>query len=281
VAIDQTTRTIDALPDAAGPAIENEIPTYRAISARAIFSVACGLLSVCTFAHPLFYAFAILAIGFGISAHRTIRHFPDMLTGQRLASAGIGLGLIFGLSAGTITTVQYYMRTKQASLFATKFAKVLESADKSQILWYSSHPELRKDKTGADLLKELDSKPKERQMMESSMGPQAKMNKLMDRIKSAEGPTTVRFVSIETVGDETGHGIEMQIIATALYEVEGPPSKKFPEGKQFVLAVLKARPKGREYEWWSETILFPYVPASFVPVEKPVGEGHGEGGHSH
>ena len=149
MAIDQKTRTTEAEHDTAGPAIENEIPTYRAISAQAVFSVACGVLSVCTFAHPLFYVFAILAIGLGIWAHRTIRQFPDMLTGQRLASAGIGLGLIFGLSTATITTVQYYVRTRQATLFATKFAKVLESGDKSQIMWWSSHPELRKDKTGA------------------------------------------------------------------------------------------------------------------------------------
>jgi hypothetical protein len=280
VAIEKT-GTIDTEPDTGGPAIENEIPTYRAISGRAIFSVACGVLSVCTFAHPLFYVFAILAIGLGIWAHRGIRQFPDMLTGQRLASTGIVLGLMFGLSAATITTVQYYVRTRQATLFASKFAKVLESGDKSQIYWYSSHPEVRKDKTGADIIKELDAKPKDRQMMESSMSPLAKANTLIERIKSAPGPTSVRFVDIETSGNDTGHGTELQIYATALYEIVGPPSKKYPEEKQFALAILKARPNGREYEWWSETMVFPYTPATYVPVENPAGDGHGEGGHSH
>jgi hypothetical protein len=78
-----------------------------------------------------------------------------------------------------------------------------------------------------------------------------------------------------------GYGIALQIYATALFEVVGQPSKKYPEEKQFALAVLKARPVGREYEWWSETVVFPYVPATYVPVVKPAGEGHGEGGHSH
>ena len=281
MAIDQKTRTIEAEPGAVGPAIENEIPTYRAISGRAIFSVACGVLSVCSFAHWVFYVFAILAIGLGIWAHRTIRQFPDMFTGQRLASAGIGLGLIFGLSAATITTVQSYVRARQATLFATKFAKILESGDKGQILWYSSHPELRKDKTGEDILKELESKPKDRQMMESAMGPMAKLNMLIDRIKSSEGPTSVRFVDIEASGDEAGAGRNATFRDGGFYEIVGPPSKKYPDEKQFALAVLKARSKGREYEWWSETMMFPYVPATYVPVVKPVGEGHGEGGHSH
>ena len=46
MATDQKTSTIDAESEVAGPAIENEMPTYRAISARAVVSVACGALSV-------------------------------------------------------------------------------------------------------------------------------------------------------------------------------------------------------------------------------------------
>jgi hypothetical protein len=280
VATDQKSRTIDTEREPAGSVIDNEIPTYRAISGRAIFSVACGVLSVCSFAHPFFYIFAILAVGFGIWAHRSIQRFPDMLTGSRLASAGIGLGLIFGLSAGTVATVQTYVRTRQASLFATKFAKVLETADKSQILWYNAHPEMRKDKTGADIIKDMEARPKEKQMLQASSGPLAQLNALQDRLASSKGQE-VHFIRIEHVGDDVGHGLEMQIFATALYEIVGPASKKFPEEKQHALAILKARPNGREYEWWTETVVFPYMPASYVPEVKPASDGHGEGGHSH
>ena len=112
MATDQKISTIDTEPVASGPVIENEIPTYRAISARAIFSVAFGVLSACTLAHPFFYVFAILAIGFGIWAHLKIQQFPDMLTGQGLANVGIGLGLVFGLASGTFSTVQYFVQVQ-------------------------------------------------------------------------------------------------------------------------------------------------------------------------
>ena len=66
---DQETRTIAAESDETGSPIENEIPTYRAISALVILALACGVVSVCCFANPLFYAFSILAVGLGIWAH--------------------------------------------------------------------------------------------------------------------------------------------------------------------------------------------------------------------
>ena len=81
MATDQKTSITVADSENAGSVIENELPTYRAISATAISSVVCGVLSVCSFAHPVFYVFSILAIGLGIMAHRAIRRYPDMLTG--------------------------------------------------------------------------------------------------------------------------------------------------------------------------------------------------------
>jgi hypothetical protein len=203
-----------------------------------------------------------------------------MLTGQRLATAGIALGVMFGAASLTITTVQYLVRSRQATLFATKYATVLESGDLSSMLWYNSHPETRKDKTAADIARELETKPKERQMMEASVGPFAQLLKLHERIATSKGQK-VRFVEIEHVGDDEGHGLEMQIFATALFEITGPPSKKFPAEKQYALAVLKARPKGRQYEWWSENVMFPYTPASYIVPDKPVGDSHGEAGHAH
>ena len=38
----------------------------------------------------------------GMLAHRTIRRYPDMLTGHGLANAGIALGLIFGLGSANV-----------------------------------------------------------------------------------------------------------------------------------------------------------------------------------
>ena len=94
--------------------IENELPTYRAISNLAIFSLVCGALAIFSFAHPFFYLAAILAVVLGMLAHRAIRQYPDMLTGHGIANAGIALGLIFGLGCGTYTTVQTFVRTRMA-----------------------------------------------------------------------------------------------------------------------------------------------------------------------
>jgi hypothetical protein len=274
VLTDQETRTIAAESDETGSPIENEIPTYRAISAPAILALACGVVSVCCFAHPLFYAFSILAVGLGISAHRTIRRFPDMLTGQRLASAGIGLGLAFGLSAFTFATVQSIVRSRNAALFSAQYAKVIETGDMGQLLWYHAHPDSRKDKTGADMLKEFDSMPQDRKRMGMTMGPMAALNKLTERIKSSKGQK-VRFVKIEGVGDDEGRAAEVQIYALALFEIEGPASKSFPDEKQSALAVLKARPKGRQFEWWADSVIFPYTPSTYVKPDAPVDDGHG------
>ena len=86
-----------------------------------------------------FIVFSILAIGFGIWAQQKIKQLPDILTGQKLANLGIGLGLVFGLASGTFSTVQYMVRHKQATSFATKYTEVLERGDMGEMLWYNAH----------------------------------------------------------------------------------------------------------------------------------------------
>ena len=97
----------------AGSVIENELPTYRAISPRAVFSLICGILALFSLAHPFFYVFAVLAVVLGLSADRNIQRYPDMLTGRGLAKAGAAMGLIFGLGVFTVTTVQGYHRVAE------------------------------------------------------------------------------------------------------------------------------------------------------------------------
>ena len=60
-----TQPTTETLP---ASAIENEIPTYRAISALAVFSLICGVLAVLSFAHGSFLISAAAAIVLGILA---------------------------------------------------------------------------------------------------------------------------------------------------------------------------------------------------------------------
>ena len=54
MATDQTSGLILDQSAEAPPAIENEIPTYRAISSRAVFSLICGVLASFCFANLFF-----------------------------------------------------------------------------------------------------------------------------------------------------------------------------------------------------------------------------------
>ena len=85
-------------------AIENEIPSYRAISRYAVFSLICGIIASFSFA-SLFFVFSVAAVILGILAHLGIKKYPDMITGRGMANVGIALGLIFGLIVSTYTGV--------------------------------------------------------------------------------------------------------------------------------------------------------------------------------
>jgi hypothetical protein len=278
VATDQKTSTLDRANDPADSPIENELPTYRAISARAILSAICGGLAVCSFADPTFYAFSFLAVALGLWAHRAIRRYPDVLTGHGLANVGIALGIMFGLASFTLSSVQKFLWTRQAEQFGRKYAEVLKSPNLGDVLWYNALPDARKGRTGAQILEQAQtSKSKQQMMMDQKMGPMAELTTLRNRL-AATNDEQVHFLRIEDVGEDSIHGAGSQIYALALFEVEGPGNKDFPEKHQFAMAVLKGRSLGRSYEWWAETIKFPYVPKTYVAPATPVGDSHN---HAH
>ena len=276
MATDQKTSTLSTDPELPDSVIENELPAYRAISVRAIFSVVCGAIAIFTFAHPFFYLAAILAIVLGVLAHRAIRLHPDMLTGNGLANAGIALGLIFGLGCGTYTTVQTYVRTRLAEQFAHKYEGILQSKSLADLLWYNLHPDGRKDQTGEQLIKTIEgTKPKDKMMAEQRYGSLLALNKRLTASKDEH----IEFVAIEAIGEDDSRGIEMPVFALAVFEVNGPGNKDFPEKRQYALAILKGRSKNKQYEWWVDDVKFPYTPKSYAPVATgPPDDGHG---HAH
>jgi hypothetical protein len=276
VATDHKTSSLSIDPEAPDSVIENELPAYRAISARAIFSVVFGAVAIFTFAHPFFYLAAIMAIVLGIVAHRAIRQHSDMLTGHGLANVGIALGLIFGLGCGTYTVVQNYVRTRVSEKFANQYAEILQSKSLSDLLLYHMHPDSRKDQTGEQLLKTIESsKPKDKMMVEQKYGQMIALNKRLKASKDEQ----IKFVAIESTGEDDSHGAEMPIYSLAVFEVNGPGNEQFPEKRQYALAILKGRLKDKKYEWWVEDIKFPYTPKSYVPAAKAQSDdGHG---HAH
>jgi hypothetical protein len=275
VATDQTSRLLVDESTETPPAIENEIPTYRAISTRAVFSLICGILASFSFANLFFFVFAILAVVLGVWANRAIKRYPDMLTGTGLANAGIALGLVFGLVSATYSGVQGFVLTQAATKFGREYAEAVQSRDMGKMLLYTIHPDMRKNKTPKEALDEYESaKPKERMMMEQKTAPMQSLRKRLDASKD----DTFHFVDIETQGPDEGQGRELGYFATALFEVEGPGSKDFPQKQQYALAIFKGRMKGRHYDWWVEDVRFPYQPRSFRAPAKPVDDGHG---HAH
>jgi hypothetical protein len=277
VATDQKSGTVEIEPGLPGSVIENELPTYRAISLQAIFSLVFGVLALCTFAHPLFYAASILAVVLGFLARRTIRQYPDMLTGEGLANAGIALGLVFGLVTGTYTAVQTYVRSRQAEQFARHIAQVLEAPTIAEIISYNVHPSMRSDpKHVEEVLKKLDSPtPKDKMLVDQKYGQLLALKRRLQASKNEH----IEFVRIEGMGDDESHGSPtIPLYAFALYEVHGPGNKEFPEQQQYALAILKATITGKKYEWWLEDVRFPYTPKSYVAATKPVDDGHG---HAH
>ena len=203
MATDQKASTLSIDTEPADSPIENELPTYRAISSRAIFSVVFGALAIFCFAHPVFYGAAILAVVLGFFAHRAIRRYPDMLTGQPLANVGIALGLIFGLGCGTYTTVQSVVRTRMAETFAHQYEKTLNAHSLADMLFFNLHPDSRKDQTGEKLLAQFESsKPKDKMMMEQKYGSMIALNKRLQASKDEHA----EFVRIESVGVDDHQG---------------------------------------------------------------------------
>jgi hypothetical protein len=267
VPIDQNVNASAAEPQAVS-AIENELPAYRAISPGAVFSLIFGTLAVFSFAHPFFLAFAVLAVVTGILTDRKIQRLSDVLTGRRLAQAGIALGLTFGLTSLTISTVQSVLLTRAAKGFARQYQDVLVKGEEEDYLWYGRHPAMRKDKKPKDFADELKKAGPEARAAEMTMAPYRSLKNAI-----AEPGSEFHFREIEGQGNDGTVSY-----AQALYELHRANPKP-PEGPvSFALALLKGTKTGGKYEWWVENVVYPYKPASYVAPEKPIEESHG---HAH
>jgi hypothetical protein len=276
VATDQKSRLIDDRTASVPSAIENELPTYRAISRSAIFSLVFGALASFSFAHLFFLVFAVLAVILGILANIAINRHPEMLAGRRLANAGAAMGLIFGLVSSTYTAVHSFVLVREAERFGRQYADILSKGSLGDAMWYGLHPEMRNSKTPQQTLHEFEAaKAKEKMMMEQRTGA---LQALRKRLASSS-EEKLRFIDIENQGTDDSRAEEISYFALALFEVEGPANKDYPDKKQFALAIFKARTKGRHYEWWVEDVKFPYQPLSYKVLDKPVDDGHGHGSH--
>jgi hypothetical protein len=249
-------------------AIENEIATYRAISPMAVFSLILGILAGFSITHWFFLSCAAAAIVLGIVADRKIVRYSDVLTGRKIAQAGIALGLIFGLGVITVTAVQYKLLAWEAGKFARVYEGVLNKGTLEDAIWYGQNPLYRKSKTPQEVATEL------RKSRHGGAGmfdlEQADLIKLRERLSAG---AEVHFSRIEQQGPE-----QMNVAAAALFEVHLTGSTPLPEGEKYALAIMKGMKQHRRYEWWVDKVVFPYKRASYRPEPKAVDDGHG---HAH
>jgi len=266
VATDQKTGDVLTEP-LAGSVIENELPTYRAISPRAVFSLICGILSLFSLAHPFFYVFAVLAVVLGLSADRNIQRYPDMLTGRGLAKAGAAIGLIFGLGVFTVTAVQAYLVSRNASGFAGHYANLVRTGGLGDILLMHIPPSQRKGMTPAKVLEQMTkSKREEAAMMDMK---HASIKNLKKRLEQKD--QEIHFEKLEAEGVEG-----LTHVALALFDVHGPASKDFPAQEEHALVVMKGTAGDQGLEWWVDDVRYPYKLASAkLPESKPADDGHG------
>jgi hypothetical protein len=268
VALDQ-----NVSPSAAGSqptsAIENEIPAYRAISPHAVVGVICGVLSVISFASWYFLAFAAAAILLGAYAVRSIRRYPDVLTGLNLAQAAIALGLVFGLSAITTATVQSIVRKVNATRFAKHMVDdILKTKSIADAVWYTVPLAYREGKTASEVYKEVKEQSRG-PGLDNKVGPIENLKKRLGSGKDQD----VHFVKIEAIGAE-----DLDTVAAALLEVHGPPTADFPNEEEHALMVMRGRSMNGQFRWVIESFVYPYKPDTYVAPQKPVDDGHG---HAH
>ncbi len=266
MALDQTPSPA-ATESLAPPAIDNEFPTYRAISSLAVFSLVFGLASVFSFASLWFLLLAGAAVVSGWMALRKISRFPEILTGASYARVGIGVALLFGLSSITNYVAEEILTTVDAQRFAQHYIEIIKDQPVGLALWYEQGLEYRKVKTPDDVVEEI--KKSKNPGTEDPYGQKtAGFVAIKNRLKSSG--QELRFSKIES---KIVHGIT--IYANALIEVDGPVTATYPK-KQYGLIMMSKAPGVGKYDWVVQDFKFPYTPES-VGVEVPHADDDGHG----
>jgi len=230
--------------------VDNEIIAYRAIRPAAVISLIFGLLAILCFLNLYFLGFSVLAIACGVWAERKILKDQEIWTGRKFAQTGITLGIVFGLAAFTISTVQGYLRNRELKSFATQFAQVLGKGSIEEIAWFTGNPAGREGKTPAEVYKELSGQSEQMSM------PNDQLKMIRDFLEGLSGPPkrTLEFdrLLLEGVQGVTTFG-------AALYRIHAPEGGD-ASNDQFVGVDFKGYLEKGKRQWWVESIRYPFEP---------------------
>lgn len=247
------------------PAIENEIPSYRAITPMAVASLLFGVLSVLCLAGLSFLVFPILAVVTGALALRKIQRMPDLFTGKGFAQAGVALGLVCGISSVTYATIQYWMMTRSVESYLKHYASILQKGGLSDAYWEHVNFDGRKTSNPKEaleaLMKQEGSEPA--MAMESPLIP---IKAIQQRVEKP-GAHPIHFLDVELIGFDGR--------TPYAYGVVEVPAATAGQPEDFALVGVRGDPNAPAYRWMVTSIQFPYRRKSFEMKAKPVDDGHG------
>jgi hypothetical protein len=246
-------------------AIDNEIGTYRAVSLWAIAAVLLGIVSLLCFANQTFLWVAGGAVVAGAIALRSIKRYPELVTGSRMANLGIGLGLVCGISSFTIGLVQGMVIRKEAQRFAEEYAKTLTESDFPTVFFLHLPPSQRKEITPEKFLANLQGE----NAMQFEADPRTQAIKGLKARLALSNEEHAHFVKIEGSGYEG-----VMPVAWAIIELDGPASEKEPHMRNALLILHASNVDGRR-GWHVDQIRYPYESGSMA---KTVESAHG---HDH
>ena len=247
--------------------IENEIPAYRAISARAVTSVVLGLASVFCFTSLSFLLLVLVAVLFGWSALVAIRRYPEVLTGAGLARTGMALALLFGITASTRQLLEWWVLKREAGSFAAMYVDHLKKDSLATAAWYMQSVAYRKDKAPDAVLEEM------RQVKTPPNYFDSQTKDILNiKARLQEPNQEIHFARIES---QLTDGLTQY--ANALVDLDGPANAKYP-AEEFALLELVKDPNAGRDDWKVRAIRYPYKPASLeVQPEHKDDDGHGHG----
>ncbi|QDV32618.1 hypothetical protein [Tautonia plasticadhaerens] len=248
--------------------IENELPTYRALSVWSVTALVLGVISLVAFASLTFLIASAGAIASGALALRSIRRYPELVTGTGPANLGIALGLITGLASPTVFVVQRTIIDRQARSYGEQLAEALQQEGLSGAFWLAQPPSARAQTTPEKLLAEIEASAQQDPM--AGADPRLNALRAIATRLSASGEQHIHVEGVESKGFD---GVTP--FALLLMTLDGPGTEQFPDEAQFALFRVEGMKYDGQRSWYVQDITFPYEAGSRAKV---VASAHG---HDH
>jgi len=251
---------------------ETRVENYQALSVMAMVCLVAGILSVAALAHPVFWAFPVVAVLTGLLALRRIRRSEGELTGETPATAGMTLGAVFLLAGFGAYYVPRWHGKREASNLGFRFLQYLQAGETKRAINLTNPPGYQLPEN-ANFTEVFARERKEQKRLASFVAE----NPIVRALGRLGGKSTISLYDIEAYGK-----IEGEEGAYAVYKIDYEEGN---ERQQFLVmlhcAYRRNVKKPTEGGWFIRNITGPpYTPRSVRVREAAVHE-HGGGGDEH